>query len=166
MRVSPLAVDCLQISCDRHCEIIPLMKATIRTIPRVLVFLWLSVATLSAQAPGTEQQQPEFIKQGQQLMREGKLDEALALYRQILQLSPDSLPANIAAGSVLDLMGKGEEARQYLAKAIQVADTPEHKAMAQRAMAMSYAFEGNCTKTIQHEQAVFNYYGVIACVKR
>ena len=75
------------------------------------------------------------------------------------KLPRDSLPANIAAGSVLDLMGQGEEARQYFAKAIQVADTPEHKAMAERAMAMSYAFEGNCKKTIQHEQAVFNYYG-------
>ena len=137
------------------------MKATIRLISTCLVFLWFSVATLSAQAPGTEQQQPEFIKQGQQLMREGKLDEALALYRQTLQTSPNSLPANIAAGSVLDLLGQGEEARQYFAKAIQVADTPEHKTMAQRAMAMSYAFEGNCKKTIQYEQLVFNYYGSV-----
>ena len=137
------------------------MKATIRTISTGLVFLWFSVATLSAQAPGTEQQQPEFIKRGQQLMREGKLDAALALYRQTLQTSQDSLPANMAAGSVLDLMGQGEEARQYFGKAIQVADTPEHKAMAQRAMAMSYAFEGNCKKTIQHEQAAFNYYGSV-----
>ena len=135
------------------------MRGTIRTIPTVLVFLWFSVATLSAQTPGSQQEQPEFIKQGQQLMREGKLDEALALYRHTLQISPDSLPANIAAGNVLDLMGSGEEARQYFAKAIQVADTPEHRAMAQRAMAMSYAFEGNCKKTVQYEQLVFNYYG-------
>jgi len=113
-----------------------------------------------AQAPG-QQQQPEFIKQGQQLMREGKLDDALALYRRTLQTSPDSLPANIAAGSVLDLLGQGEEARQYFGKAVQVADTPENKAMAQRAMAMSYAFEGNCKKTIQREQLVFNYYGSV-----
>jgi hypothetical protein len=62
------------------------MKATMRTIPTVLVFLWFSVATLSAQAPGTEQLQPEFIKQGQQLMREGKVDAALALYRQTRKL--------------------------------------------------------------------------------
>ncbi len=89
------------------------------------------------------------------------MDAALALYRRTLQTSQDSLPANLAAGSVLDLMGQGEEARQYLGKAIQVADTPEHKAMAQRAMAMSYAFEGNCKKTIQHEQAAFNYYGSV-----
>src|SRR5207237_2596231 len=43
-------------------------------------------------------------------------------------------------------MGKGEEARKYFAKAIDVADTPEHKTGARRAMAMSYAFEGNCKK--------------------
>jgi hypothetical protein len=47
--------------------------------------------------PGTQQQQPEFIKEGERLMREGKLDDALALYRQTLQISPDSFSANIAA---------------------------------------------------------------------
>ena len=65
----------------------------------------------------------------------------MALYRQTLQTSPDSVPANIAAGSVLDTMGKGEEARNYFAKAIDVADTPEHKAGARRAMAMSIGHE-------------------------
>ena len=57
-------------------------------------------------------------------------------------------------------MGR-EQARQYLAKAIQIAETPEHKAMAQRAMAMSFAFEGNCKKTVQYEQQAFNYYGSV-----
>ena len=137
------------------------MKATVAIILRAIFLLSVFVAPVLAQAPGTEQQQPEFIKQGQQLMREGKLDDALALYRRTLQTSPNSLPANIAAGSVLDLMGQGEEARQYFAKAIQVADTPEHKAMAQRAMAMSYAFEGNCKKTVQYERQVFDYYGSV-----
>ena len=94
-------------------------------------------------------------------MREGKLDDALALYRQTLQSSPNSLPANIAAGSVLDLLGQGAEAHSYFGKAIQVADTPEHKAVSQRAMAMSYAFDGNCTKTVQYEQQVFNYYASV-----
>ena len=137
------------------------MKATVAIILRTFILLSVFVAPVLAQTPDSQQEQPEFIKQGQQLMREGKLDAALALYRQTLQTSQDSLPANMAAGSVLDLMGQGEEARQYLGKAIQVADTPEHKAMAQRAMAMSYAFEGNCKKTIQHEQAAFNYYGSV-----
>jgi tetratricopeptide (TPR) repeat protein len=121
----------------------------------------LSFQTWSfTQAPG-QQQQPEFVKQGQELIREGKPDDALALYRKTLQTSPDSLPANIAAGSVLDLMAKGEAARKYFSKAIEVADTPEHKAGAQRAMAMSYAFEGSCKKTIEYEQHVFDYYGSV-----
>jgi len=137
------------------------MQGAVAIILRAIFVLSVFVAHVLAQAPSSQQEQPEFIKQGQQLMRDGKLDDALALYRHALQTSPDSLPANIAAGSVLDLLGQGEEARQYFGKAIQVADTPEHKATAQRAMAMSYAFEGNCKKTIQHEQLVFNYYGSV-----
>jgi tetratricopeptide (TPR) repeat protein len=136
------------------------MKATATGIPRVFLAVSVSLTPLFAQVPG-QQEQPEFIKQGQQLMREGKMDDALALYRKTLQVSPDSIPANIAAGSVLDLMGQGEDARRYLTKAIQVADTPEQKAMAQRAKAMSYAFEGNCEKTVQYEQQVFNYYASV-----
>jgi tetratricopeptide (TPR) repeat protein len=118
------------------------------------------LASLFGQA-SAQQQPPEFVKQGQQLIHEGKPNEALALYRKIIQASPDSLPANIAAGSVLDLMGKGEEARKYFAKAIDVADTREHKAGAQRAMAMSYAFEGNCQKTVENEQQVFDFYASV-----
>jgi hypothetical protein len=38
---------------------------------------------------------------------------------------------------------------------------PEGKASAQRAMAMSYAFEGNCKKTVEHEQQVFDFYGSV-----
>ena len=99
------------------------------------------------------------MRQGQQLMREGKLDDALALYRRTLETSPNSLAAHIAAGTVLDLQGRGEEGRKYFARGIEVADTPEHKAMAQRAMAMSYAFERNCKKTVEYEQQVFDIYG-------
>lgn len=135
------------------------MRAINAVFLRAFLVLSAFLAPLLAQTPGSQPQQPEFIKQGQQLMREGKLDDALALYLKTLQTSPTSVPANIAAGSVLDLKGQGEDARKYFQKAIEVADTPEHKAMAQRAMAMSYAFEGNCKKTIEYEQQVFDYYG-------
>jgi Flp pilus assembly protein TadD len=123
------------------------MRATKAVFRRAFLFLSAFLAPLLAQTPGSQPQQPEFIKQGQRMMREGKFDDALALYLKTLQTSPTSVPANIAAGSVLDLKGQGEEARKYFTKAIEVADTPEHKAMAQRAMAMSYAFEGNSEKT-------------------
>jgi tetratricopeptide (TPR) repeat protein len=142
-------------------EIIRVMKASFRKIPLALWFLLFAVGTSSAQAPGPQREQPEFIRQGQELMREGKLEDALALYRRTLNASPESLPANIAAGSVLDLMGKGEEARKHFQKAIDAADTPELKAMAQRAMAISYAFEGNCKKTVQYEQQVFDHYDTV-----
>ena len=135
------------------------MKLTLRPVASGIMPVLLSTASVLAQAPA-QQQPPEFIKQGQQLMREGRAEEALALYRQTVQTSPDSVPANIAAGSVLDIMRKGEEARQYFTKAIELADTPEHKAGARRAMAMSYAFEANCAKTIEYEQQVFEFYGV------
>jgi len=117
-----------------------------------------SAPAVFAQAPA-QQQQPEFVKQAQQLMKEGKPEEALAVYRQTLQSSPNSVPANIGAGSVLDLMGKGDEARKYFAKAIESADTPEGKARAKRAMAISYGFEGNCGKVAEYERQVFDYYG-------
>src|SRR5207248_4418170 len=108
------------------------MKLILRPIALGIIVILLSTASVLAQAPA-QQQQPEFVKQGQQLMREGKPEEALALYRQTLQTSPNSVPANLAAGSVLDIMGS-EEAREYFTKAIDVADTPEHKAGARRAM--------------------------------
>jgi tetratricopeptide (TPR) repeat protein len=136
------------------------VRATTFLFSFILFVVLDSLIPLYGQVPGQQQpEQPGFVKQGQQLMREGKVDDALALYRQTLHTSPDSFLANIAMGSVLDLTGQGKEARQYLAKAIQVADTPERKAMAQRTMAMSYAFEGNCKKAIQYEQQVFDYFG-------
>src|SRR5712692_6520425 len=124
------------------------------------VLLFIVSESLSAQMPGGQAQagQPEFVRQGQALMREGKLQDALVLYRQVLQATPDSAPANNAAGVTLDLMGQGVEARKYFAKAIEVAPTPQSKAAAQRAMAMSYAFEGDCKKAGEYEQQVFNYY--------
>jgi hypothetical protein len=65
-------------------------------------------------------------------------------------------------GRLLDLKGLGgEEARKYFQKAIEVVDTPEHKAMAQRVMAISYAFDGDFKRTVEHEQRVFDRYGSV-----
>jgi tetratricopeptide (TPR) repeat protein len=116
----------------------------------------LTFSAVLAQPPAGPQ--PEFVRQGQQLVRQGKLDEALALYRKDLETTPDSVPANTAAGVVLDLMGRGAEARKYFAKAIESASTPQAKAGAERALAMSWAFEGNCRETATYEQQVFDYY--------
>jgi tetratricopeptide (TPR) repeat protein len=125
-----------------------------------LSFILISTLAMSVfgfgQQPGP--QQPEFVQQGQQFIRDGKDAEALALYRKTLDTSPDSIPAAMALGSVLDLMGRGGEARQYFSKMIEKAATPERKAISQRAVAISYAFEANCEKAAEYEQQVFNFY--------
>ena len=135
------------------------MKASSAIVRQLFLFLASSAASFT-QTPG-QQQAPEFIRQGQQLIREGKPQQALERYQEVLRTSPDSVPANIAAGSVLDLMLQGEEARKYFAKAVAVADTPEHRAAARRAMAMSYAFEANCSQAAAYEQQVFDFYGTV-----
>jgi tetratricopeptide (TPR) repeat protein len=124
----------------------------------VLLFVLALTLVTAAQPPGGGQPQPEFLRQAQPLMREGKLDEALAIYQQELKINPASLPALNAAGVVLDLMGKGAEARKHFAKAIEVAPTPQAKANAQRQMAMSYAFESDCANTVKYEQLVYDFH--------
>lgn len=60
--------------------------------------------------------------------------------------------------TALDLEGKYADARQLIQKEIDSASDPRAKANAQRAMAMSYAFESNCKKTTEYEQMVMAYW--------
>ena len=69
---------------------------------------------------------------------------------------PESEP--IRQGVQLDLEGKGGEARAVFQRAIDSAPTQAAKANAQRAMAMSWAFEGNCRKTAEYEEKVIDYW--------
>jgi tetratricopeptide (TPR) repeat protein len=64
----------------------------------------------------------------------------------------------IHQGTQLDLQGKGDEARAVFQKAIDSAPTPAAKANAQRAMAMSWAFDGDCKKTTEYEELVIDYW--------
>jgi tetratricopeptide (TPR) repeat protein len=121
----------------------------------------LSGTMLAAQSTGGVTPQSKasdpmaLVKQGQELNSAGKQDEALALYRQALQLSPNLYEAHLAAGVALDLKGEYQEARTHLNKAIELASA-ETKAQALRTMAMSYAFEGNAAEAGKYEQQVFD----------
>ncbi len=64
----------------------------------------------------------------------------------------------IRRGVQLDLEGKSAEARAIFQKAIDSGTTPAAKANAQRAVAMSWAFEGNCKKTAEYEDLVIGYW--------
>jgi len=109
-------------------------------------------------AAGAQPAQPEFAVEGQKLLREGKTDDALALYQNVLQTSPESVIANNGAGVALDLKSEYKDARKYFQRAIDVAKIPQDKAIAERSMAMSYAFEGDCKKAGEYEQKVIDYW--------
>jgi tetratricopeptide (TPR) repeat protein len=109
-------------------------------------------APAHAPAPGSP---ADLVQQGEKLSREGKLDAALALYRQALDKSPDLYEAHLAEGMALDLKGDYTEAHEHFTKAIEVAPA-DSKAQALRAMAVSYAFESNSFKAAEFELQVFN----------
>jgi len=96
-----------------------------------------------------------LVKQGQKLNNEGKQDEALAVYKQALERSPDSYEAHLESGVALDLKGDYAAARVHLKKAIEVAPA-DQKNRALRVMAFSYAFESNATEAEKYEKQVFD----------
>lgn len=69
-----------------------------------------------------------------------------------------SAQSSLAPGNALDVQGKGAEARMFFQKAIDSASSPAAKAEAERAMAMSWAFESNCAKAVEYEQQVIDYW--------
>lgn len=97
----------------------------------------------------------DLVKQGQKLNGEGKQDDALTLYRQALEMSPNLYEAHLASGIALDLKGNYTEARQHLATAVELAPA-DAKQQALRAMAVSYAFEANANEAAKFEQEVFD----------
>ena len=60
--------------------------------------------------------------------------------------------------AALDREGKTTDARAIFQRMIDSASKPADKAAAQRAMAMSYAFDGDCANTIKYEQMVIDYW--------
>ncbi len=114
------------------------------------------------QAPAAPDPAADLLKQGQQSLREGKLDEALSAFRSAAAKgsagSPTAVTAAIQAGSVLDLMGQYNQARAEFGKAIDAAPTPADKARATRAMAVSYAFERDCNGAAKYEAPLFQSY--------
>jgi tetratricopeptide (TPR) repeat protein len=71
---------------------------------------------------------------------------------------PAAIPAAMREASQLDLRGETKQARVMFQKMIDSAPTPAAKAAAQRAMAMSYAFDRDCANTVKYESMVIAYW--------
>jgi tetratricopeptide (TPR) repeat protein len=127
---------------------------------RAICAVFLLVSLSFAQQPTAEKSFPPgspeaLVQQGEKLSREGKQDEALALYKQALEKSPDLYEAHLASGIALDLKGDYAVAREQFTRAIDVAP-PESKAQALRSMAISYAFQSDGASAERFETEVYN----------
>jgi tetratricopeptide (TPR) repeat protein len=101
---------------------------------------------------------PGWQQTGAELIRQDKLEEALAVFRADLEASPKSAAPNTGAGVALDLMGRYTEAQQYFTQAIKASRTPLDRALAQRAMAISHGFAGDCKGAEKFESSAFEFY--------
>jgi len=136
-------------------------------IPRLFLFGVLLIAALqpataqtsqpaSPPAPSSKANDAmELVKQGQKLVADGKLDEAIALYQRAGQEAPDLYEAHLYLGVAYDLQAKYPEARQQLLKAIELASEAQ-TIQALRVTAVSYAFECNLDKVSEYERRAFD----------
>ncbi len=74
------------------------------------------------------------------------------------QMQPDTSQSPLRVAGRLDTDGRTSEARAAFQRLIDSAATPAAKAAAQRAMAMSYAFDGDCPNTVKYEEMVIAYW--------
>jgi tetratricopeptide (TPR) repeat protein len=96
------------------------MKTPNRQVVILLAVFVVAAACLGqvakAQTPAQSDDVQALVKQGQKLNSEGKHDEALKLYKQALEKSPNSYEAHLESGVALDLKGDYAAARKHLRK--------------------------------------------------
>jgi tetratricopeptide (TPR) repeat protein len=120
--------------------------------------LLVSICLLAGSAPTGAQEAVDasaLVQKGRRLVTDGDFAGGLALYTQALAAQPGLADAHLAAGIVLDLMGRYAEARRHLTQAIEQAP-PELKANTLNAMATSYAFERRTADAAAFFQKVYD----------
>jgi hypothetical protein len=122
----------------------------------LIVLMTFAAGTAPAQppAPPATRVQHPLIKEAELLVEEGKLPEALAVYRKAIAAEPTLVDAHLGAGRTLDLTGQHAEARKSFATAIDLA-TPDTKPQALTSMAISYAFESKAAESARFYEQVF-----------
>ena len=134
-------------------------RQAIATVTGVFLLTFIGDAAVAQNPtpPAAAQPAPTqhpLVKEAQQLGTDGKLAEALALYRKALVADPKLVDAHLGAGRTLDLTGQHDDARRHFATAIELAD-PTARAQAQTAMAVSYAFEARAADAAKVYEKVF-----------
>jgi len=94
------------------------------------------------------------LQQATAAIRADKTAEGLDAVHAELKANPNST----AAAGLLDSLGATGEAQRVFRAAIAATTDPAAKAQAQRGLAMSYAFVGDCANTVRNEQLVIDYW--------
>lgn len=146
------------------------MKKTIRACVGSLslsVFLFAQTQSAPSNAPAAatpaqrdecpkctpeEKQAAGLIKQGRELQSQGKLDEAIGLFKKAVAAAPEYFSVHTALGAALDVKGDYQDARQHLQRAIDLAKSVEQKVSALRSMSFSYAFECKLPEVEKYER--------------
>ncbi len=118
----------------------------------------VSICLLSSLPVVSAQESPDasaLVQKGRRLVADGDFADGLAHYEKALAAQPGLADAHLAAGIVLDLMGRYADARKHLAQAIELAP-PELKANTLNAMATSYAFERRTADAAAFFQQVYD----------
>lgn len=121
-------------------------------ISTAAIVLLLSVTAIARQdAPDPL----ALVQQGRRLNASGHQREALELYERALKINPDQFEAHLASGIALDLLGRYEEARTHLTRAIQLAPE-DSKRPALLAMAVSWVFQRRTADAAKAYEQVFD----------
>lgn len=135
--------------------IMPPRKVTAMIRFVTLLLLSGSVIAAAQAAPAPSQDAMELVKQARKANSEGKQDEAIGLYRQAEQASPNLFEVHMGVGTALDLKGQYDEARREFTKGIELAP-PDARMQALKTLAISYAFTRQAAESAKYEQQAFD----------
>ncbi|HEY6359158.1 MAG TPA: hypothetical protein VIX35_12990, partial [Vicinamibacterales bacterium] len=125
-------------------------RALLAVLPAAWLVLWAPPRVDARQGGGAS----ENLQQAASFIRADKTAEGLAAVHRELATNPTST----AAASLLDTLGATAEAARVFRAAIAAATDPLAKAQAERQLAISYAFVGDCANTARNEQLVIDYW--------
>jgi len=117
--------------------------------------IFVAACLVGCRAPVAQPPVDALIGQAGTLDLAGRHDEAIAIFREVLEREPNSYHAHYGIGRALDLAGRYDEAREHFGKAIELASTGD-KDQATRMLAIAWTFAGNVDQASSTFQQVFN----------
>jgi Flp pilus assembly protein TadD len=125
-------------------------------VSRALVAILLLSVSASAMAQSDAASDPrQLAAQARRLTTNGKLSEAITLFKNALKADPELFDAHLGLGIALDLQGDYDPARHHLGRALAL--SPENaRGTALAAMAVSYLFQARVEEAAKYYEKQFD----------